>query len=427
MSLPAVEPKQFIALGINHKTAPVAMREKVAFTPSQLQEACRQLSGHQSIKEVALLSTCNRTEIYCVTATASVRPVIDWLANFHNLPLEDVVRYSYIHEDQAAISHLMRVAAGLDSMMLGEPQILGQVKDSYDLAKKEGLLGANLELLFQQVFASSKQIRSQTSIGEHPVSVAFAAVSLAQKIFTSLSNSQALLVGAGETIELVARHLQNAGVKNLVIANRSLENGKKLAAEVGGRAVALKTIPEELVNTDIVITSTAAPLPILGKGMVERALKARRYQPIFMVDIAVPRDIEPEVGELKDIYLYTVDDLKEVIEENLSARKEAAKEAEIIIGENVEKFIQSLRIKDAGRIIQLFRQKAQNLAQAELEEALKMLQQGQAAEEVMPRLVRNLTNKWLHDPTLKMRQASANNDTGLLDAASELMNLNTRN
>lgn len=424
MSLPAVEPRQFIALGINHKTAPVAMREKVAFTPSQLQEACRQLRGHQSIKEVALLSTCNRTEIYCLTNSTSVRPVLDWLASFHNLPLEDVIRYSYIHEDQAAISHLMRVAAGLDSMLLGEPQILGQVKDSYDLSKKEGLLGANLELLFQQVFSSSKQIRSQTSIGEHPVSVAFAAVSLAQKIFTKLTTSQALLVGAGETIELVARHLKNAGVQKLVIANRSIENGQKLAEEVGGKAVALKAIPEELVHADIVITSTAAPLPILGKGMIERALKARRYQPIFMVDIAVPRDIEPEVGQLNDIYLYTVDDLKEVIEENLSARKEAAKEAEIIISQNVEKFIQALRVKDAGHIIRLFRQKAQTLAEAELQEALKQLELGQPAEEILPRLVRNLTNKWLHDPTLKLRQASASNETGLLDAATELMNLN---
>lgn len=424
MSLPAVEPRQFFALGINHKTAPVAMREKVAFTPSQLQEACRQLRGHQSIKEVALLSTCNRTEIYCLTNSASVRPVLDWLASFHNLPLEDVIRYSYIHEDQAAISHLMRVAAGLDSMLLGEPQILGQVKDSYDLSKKEGLLGANLELLFQQVFSSSKQIRSQTSIGEHPVSVAFAAVSLAQKIFTKLTTSQALLVGAGETIELVARHLKNAGVQKLVIANRSIENGQKLAEEVGGKAVALKAIPEELVHADIVITSTAAPLPILGKGMVERALKARRYQPIFMVDIAVPRDIEPEVGQLNDIYLYTVDDLKEVIEENLSARKEAAKEAEVIINQNVEKFIQALRVKDAGHIIRLFRQKAQTLAEAELQEALKQLELGQPAEEILPRLVRNLTNKWLHDPTLKLRQASASNETGLLDAATKLMNLN---
>ena len=260
-------------------------------------------------------------------------------------------RYSYIHEDQAAIAHMMRVASGLDSMVLGEPQILGQLKDSYDLAKKENLLGTGLELLFQQVFATAKQVRTETGIGTNPVSVAYAAVSLAQRIFADLKTSTALLIGAGETIELVARHLKNAGVAKMIIANRTVERAQALADEVQGRAVALSEIPHQLEKADIVISSTAAPLPILGKGMVERALKVRRHKPIFMVDIAVPRDIEPQVGELDDIFLFTVDDLKEVIEENLAARREAAEEAELLISKSVQAFLRDLRVRDAGRMI----------------------------------------------------------------------------
>lgn len=423
MTVPAVKPMQFLALGINHKTAPVAIRERVAFTPEQMESACLQLRGHQSIKEVAILSTCNRTEIYTLMEAGNVRPVLDWLSSFHSLPFEDLARYSYIHEDQAAIAHIMRVASGLDSMVLGEPQILGQLKDSYDLAKKEQLLGTGLELLFQQVFATAKRVRTETGIGANPVSVAYAAVNLAQRIFADLKTSTALLIGAGETIELVARHLKNAGVAKMVIANRTVERAQALADEVQGKAVALSEIPRELEKADIVISSTAAPLPILGKGMVERALKVRRHKPIFMVDIAVPRDIEPQVGELDDIFLFTVDDLKEVIEENLAARREAAEQAEQLILTSVQDFLRDLRVRDAGRMIRAFRQRAQQLAEDELALALSQLQQGQDAQHVMQKLCRSLTNKWLHDPTLKIREASAENRNDLLAAAAHLLNL----
>lgn len=423
--MPAVKPMRFLALGINHKTAPVAIRERVAFTPEQLEAASLQLRNHQSIKEVAILSTCNRTEIYTLIEAGNVRPVLDWLSDFHSLPIEDLARYSYIHEDQAAIAHMMRVASGLDSMVLGEPQILGQLKDSYDLAKKENLLGTGLELLFQQVFATAKQVRTETGIGTNPVSVAYAAVSLAQRIFADLKTSTALLIGAGETIELVARHLKNAGVAKMIIANRTVERAQALADEVQGRAVALSEIPHQLEKADIVISSTAAPLPILGKGMVEQALKKRRHKPIFMVDIAVPRDIEPQVGELDDIFLFTVDDLKEVIEENLAARREAAEEAELLISKSVQAFLRDLRVRDAGRMIRVFRQRAQQLAEQELALALSQLDQGQDARDIMQKLCRNLTNKWLHDPTLKIREASAENRSDLLAAASQLLNLDT--
>lgn len=427
MTVPAVKPMQFLALGINHKTAPVAIRERVAFTPEQLEAACLQLRNHQSIKEVAILSTCNRTEIYTLIEAGNVRPVLDWLSSFHQVSIEDLARYSYIHEDQAAIAHLMRVASGLDSMVLGEPQILGQLKDSYDLAKKEHLLGSRLELLFQHVFATAKQVRTETGIGTNPVSVAYAAVNLAQRIFADLKTSSALLIGAGETIELVARHLKNAGVAKMVIANRTIERAQTLADEMQGKAVALKDIPRELEKADIVISSTASPLPILGKGMVEQALKVRRHQPIFMVDIAVPRDIEPQVGDLDDIYLFTVDDLKEVIEENLAARREAAEQAEALILDSVQTFLRSLRIRDAGRMIKVFRQRAQQLAEDELAVAFSQLDQGQEARDVMQKLCRNLTNKWLHDPTLKIREASAENRSDLLAAASQLLNLEASN
>ncbi|SFX66594.1 glutamyl-tRNA reductase [Marinospirillum alkaliphilum] len=414
---------RFLALGINHKTAPVAMRERVAFTPAQLEAASLQLRNHESIKEAAILSTCNRTEIYTLVEAGDARPLLSWLSEFHRLPLEDVARYSYIHEDQAAIAHIMRVASGLDSMILGEPQILGQIKDAYDAAKKENLLGSGLEQLFQQVFATAKRVRTETAIGANPVSVAYAAVSLAQRIFADLKTSQALLIGAGETIELVARHLKNAGVQKMVIANRTVERAQALADEMQGTAVALNEIPHQLEKADIVISSTAAPLPILGKGMVERALKVRRHKPIFMVDIAVPRDIEPQVGDLDDIFLFTVDDLQEVIEENMAARREAAEQAEALITTSVQEFLRNLRVRDAGRMIRDFRHHAQQLADAEMLLAMSQLDQGQDPREVMQKLCRSLTNKWLHHPTLKIRQASAENRTDLLDAAVQLLNL----
>lgn len=414
---------RFLALGINHKTAPVALRERVAFSPSQIEEASQQLRAHQSIKEAAIISTCNRTEVYTLVESGDARPLMTWLSEFHRLSFDEVARHSYVHEDQSAIGHLMRVASGLDSMVLGEPQILGQIKDAYDLAKQNSLLGSGLEQLFQQVFATAKRVRTETGIGTNPVSVAYAAVSLAQKIFTDLRDSSALLIGAGETIELVARHLRQAGVQKMVIANRTVEKAQCLADEIQGEAVTLSAIPDQLVKADIVISSTAAPLPILGKGMVERALKLRRHKPIFMVDIAVPRDIEPQVDELDDVFLFTVDDLQEVIDENLAARREAAEQAEKLISTSVQEFMRSLRVRDAGRMIGEFRQNAQRLAEAELQVALSQLSQGQDAQEVLHKLCRSLTNKWLHHPTLKIREASAENRGDLLTAAAELLNL----
>ena len=304
----------FLALGINHKTASVAVRERVAFTPEKLVEALRELCRLTPSREAAILSTCNRSELYLEQDALAVDEVLAWLADFHPLNVAELRDCAYVHADEAAVRHMMRVACGLDSLVLGEPQILGQMKSAYAVAREAGTVGPLLGRLFQATFSTAKTVRTDTAIGENPVSVAFAAVSLAKQIFADLHRSQALLIGAGETITLVARHLYEQGVKRIVVANRTLERASQLAEQFGAHAVLLSEIPNELVNSDIVISSTASQLPILGKGAVERALKQRRYKPIFMVDIAVPRDIEPEVGNLDDVYLYTVDDLHEVID-----------------------------------------------------------------------------------------------------------------
>ncbi len=294
-----------LALGINHKTASLDLREKVAFTPEALDAALRAGLREAGLSELAILSTCNRTEFYAQLSAESGAALMGWLARHRHLALDEIAGSIYQYENEEAVRHMMRVAAGLDSMVLGEPQILGQMKTAYMQAAAAGSLGPALERLFQATFAAAKQIRTETAIGAHPVSVGFAAVRLARQIFANLQDSEALLIGAGEMIELVGKHLFEQGVTKITVANRTLARGLELARQFDGRAVSLEEIPDALARADIVISSTASPLPILGKGMVERALKKRRHRPIFMVDIAVPRDIEPEVAELGDVYLYT--------------------------------------------------------------------------------------------------------------------------
>ncbi|SEI60163.1 glutamyl-tRNA reductase [Allopseudospirillum japonicum] len=414
----------FLALGINHKTAPVDIRERVAFTPEELAKAFQHLKQQTWLREVAILSTCNRTELYLYSNEASSTPALEWLCDYHQLGLEELVPCCYRFQDVQAARHLMRVACGLDSMVLGEPQILGQLKDAYTQAHSYQTLGSGLQHLFQQAFAIAKQVRTQTAIGENPVSVAYAAVNLAQHIFSDLSESRALLVGAGETIELVARHLHQAGVDQLVVANRTFERAQALAEHfTGAQATLLSDLPHQLEKADIVITSTASQLPILGKGMVERALKVRRHRPIFMVDIAVPRDIEPQVGELDDVYLYSVDDLQSVIEENRRSRQQAAQEAENLIEQALAKLEAQNRIRDVGHLIRAYRQQAQDLCQQEVAQALAALQQGADPHTLLPKLAHSLTNKLLHTPTVRLRQASADNQQEVLAAAPFLLGL----
>ena len=413
----------FLALGINHKTASVDIRERVAFTPEQMVEALQQLCNVTPSSEAAILSTCNRSELYLHQDCLQADQVLQWLAAYHRLSLDELRQCAYVHADEQAVRHMMRVASGLDSLVLGEPQILGQMKSAYAVAREAGTIGPLLGRLFQATFSTAKTVRTDTAIGENPVSVAFAAVSLAKQIFSRLENSQALLIGAGETITLVARHLHEQGVKRIVVANRTLERARNLADELGARAVLLSEIPDELVHSDIVISSTASQLPILGKGAVERALKLRKHKPMFMVDIAVPRDIEPQVGELDDVYLYTVDDLHEVVEENLKSRQGAARAAEDLVSLGADEFMARLRELAAVDVLKAYRQQAERLRDEELAKAQRLLQNGGSAEDVLAQLARGLTNKLLHAPSVQLKRLSADGRLDALAVAQELFAL----
>lgn len=410
-----------LALGINHRTASVAVREQVAFTPTQLESALVELRNLPQINEAAVLSTCNRTELYCVTDAAGEQAVLDWLGRFHNLRVEDLSRCAYHYLDNDAARHLMRVAVGLDSMVLGEPQILGQLKEAYQQARQANGLGGELERLFQHTFAVAKQVRTETGIGKNPVSVAYAAVSMASRIFDDFGRARALLIGAGETIELVARHLHEAGVRQLTVANRTRERAEQVSSPLGGTAITLSEIPDALEHADIVISSTASPLPILGKGMVERALKKRRHRPVFMVDIAVPRDIEPQVGELADVFLYTVDDLEEVIEENRRHRQVAADQAESLIEHGVGSWLHERRIRKGGELIRDYRRHGEAIRDHSREQALERLARGEDPAKVIERLAHQLANRLMHHPTLALREAASQENHELLNAVPHLL------
>jgi glutamyl-tRNA reductase len=412
-----------LALGINHKTAPVEIRERVAFTPETLPQAFSELTATNGVHEVAILSTCNRTELYCGIEGNDSGAVRDWFSRFHNLKLSDVEPYFYTHPDRHAVRHILRVASGLDSMVLGEPQILGQMKQAYSTANAAGTVGELLNRLFQHTFSVAKQVRTDTAIGASPVSVAFAAVSLSKQIFNDLSKHSALLIGAGETIELVARHLHESGVGRIIVANRTVERAHNLASEFGGYAIALSEIPDHLHEADMVISSTASQLPILGKGAVESALKRRKHRPMFMVDIAVPRDIEAQVGQLDDVYLYTVDDLQEIIQEGLRSRQEAAQQAEEIIDTQVTHFMNWLQSLGAVDTIREYRMSVEAMREQVLQNALLQLHKGHSPEQAMQELARQLTNKLMHAPCSNMKQAGYDGRAELLLAARELFNL----
>jgi len=412
-----------IALGINHRTAPVELREQVAITGECISDALRGLTALPSVNEAAILSTCNRTELYCGLREPGLDDITDWLAHYHNLDPAIIRPYLYSFPDKDAVRHLLRVAGGLDSMIIGEPQILGQMKDAYQAASDAGTLDSALGRLFQHTFSVAKQIRTDTAIGESPVSVAFAAVSLAKQIFGDFTKQTALLIGAGETIELTARHLRDQQLGRLVIANRTPENAHRLAARFDGYGIGLDEIPAHLAEADIVITATGSPQAILDKPMVKTALDSRKHRPVFMVDIAVPRDIDADVAELEDIYLYTVDDLQDVIQENLKSRQQAALQAEEIIDVQVERFMSWLRAQDAVTTIRDFRKHAEQQRDDVIRKAQHMLASGKDPQQVLEFLANTLTNKLTHAPSVRIREAAENSDRALLDAARVLFNI----
>ncbi len=416
---------QLLAFGVNHKTAPVAIREQIAFAPEHLPAALAELVSYSGAKEAAILSTCNRTELYCGCVPERQDAIIEWLHQYHCMEYNSLEGCLYAHPGPSAVRHLLRVASGLDSMVLGEPQILGQIKAAYNYALKAGTAGRLLGRLFQHTFYVAKQVRTDTAIGTSPISVAFAAVSLARQIFGDLAPTTALLIGAGETIELTARHLFTNGVGRIIVANRSLDKAHQLASQFNGYAIPLAEMPQHLSEADIVISSTASQLPILGKGAIERALRIRKHRPIFMVDIAVPRDIEPEVGELQDIYLYNVDDLQEVVQENLRSRQAAAQQAEGIIDIQVEHFMSWIRSQNAVPVICAIREEADQLRQEALEKARRRLSLGHDPSEVLTALAHNLTNKLLHMPSKQLRALSAEGDENALGAALKIFDINS--
>jgi len=416
-----------LAFGLNHTTAPVEIREQVNFSSERAKNALHDIVMQNLAQEVVIVSTCNRTEIYCVLSTDNTEAMLRWLSQYHSISLDELYPHLYIYTcADEVIHHLFRVVCGLDSMILGEPQILGQIKDAYLAARKEGTVKRFLTKLFEHSFTVAKQVRTDTAIGSSPVSVAFAAVRLAQQIFGELNNYTALLIGAGETIELAARHLRENKLGRMIVANRTVEKARQLATEFAGFAITLDEIPAHLAEADIIIASTGSPQPLLYKPDVERAIKLRKHRPIFMVDIAVPRDIDAAISELEDVYLYTVDDLNEVIQEGLRSREQAARQAEEIIDTHVSHFVGWLNSLSAVDTIRDLREQAQETRQDLVIKAKKMLDNGKSPHEVVEFLAHNLTNKLLHSPCVQLRQASYDGQLELLVAAKQLFQLSNK-
>jgi glutamyl-tRNA reductase len=412
---------QLFTIGVNHHTAPLSVREQVAFTGDGIETALRDLVEHRPVHEAAIVSTCNRTELYC--NTDEPRATIDWLAEYHRLSTHVLQPYVYALPTEGAVKHAFRVASGLDSMVIGEPQILGQFKQAVRTAEQAGTLGVLLHKLFQRTFSVAKEVRTQTEIGGSAVSMAACAVQLAERIFPSIAEQSVLFIGAGEMIELCATHFCAARPCRITFANRTLERAEELGHRYGAATITLTELPEHLPAHDVVITCTASPLPIIGKGTIERTLKARRRRPIFMVDLAVPRDVEPEVAELDDVFLYTVDDLGRVAQEGESSRQAAVAQAEAIIDHKVQDFLHWLENRDAVPSIRALRDQAERARRHEMERALRRLSRGDDPEQVLDYLSRALTNKLLHAPTHALGSAEAEDRKQMLAILSRLYNL----
>ena len=419
-----------LLVGINHTTASIDIREKVAFPPAIISKALSDLMAQPAVAEAVIVSTCNRTEIYVdLTVDQPPKgelqflPLVEWLSRYHDLNSSQLKQSCYFFEDTEVVRHLMRVSCGLDSMILGEPQILGQIKSAFAISKDHDAVGAALGRAFQAAFSIAKEVRTETAIGESPVSIAYAAAVLADRIFSDLPSLTVLLIGAGRTIELVARHLVERGIRSLIVANRTLDNALDIADRFSAVGALLSEIPERLNEADIVVSSTNSQLPLLGKGAVERALKARKHKPMLLIDLAVPRDIEQEVGQVADAFLYSIDDISEVIEDSQKSREEAAQQAHSIIERGVEAFQKQLRSLNAVTTLKAFRDKADGIRTLELEKAHKAIQKGVETGAVIESLARSLTNKLIHSPSVQMKLASAEGREEILELVRELFDL----
>jgi glutamyl-tRNA reductase len=413
-------------LGINHQSAPIALREKIAFGPEQLELALASLKTELNLDEVVILSTCNRTEVIASASSLVPAEIRDWLAQYHGLEPHELDGSDYHFVNEQVVLHLMRVASGLDSMVLGEPQIFGQVKAAFADSQAAATLGTNLQQVAQATFRTAKKVRTETSVGRHVISAPSTAINLAKRLFTDISNCSVLLVGVNEMIELSAKHLTEAGVKQITIANRTLNHAKPLADQVQGQIIELDMIPAQIVDTDIIITATASSQPIITKDSVEEALVLRKHKPIFMIDLAVPRDIEAAVATLRDAYLYSLDDLQEMIEENLAHRLAAAEEAEKVVQASLTQFLTDLRSRDAVDTLVSFRQQIDSLKNSELEKAVARLQQGDSAHQVLTQFANQFTQKLTHQPSLQIKKAAAEGEMELISAISKLFNLPAR-
>jgi glutamyl-tRNA reductase len=414
---------QLYTFGINHQTAPLAVREQVAFNADGMENALRDLVENGAAKEAAILSTCNRMELYCNSAHPG--HAVDWLAQYHQMSRNEIEPYLYTLPREQAVKHSFRVASGLDSMVLGEPQILGQMKQAVRQAEQAGTLGFLLHKLFQRTFSVAKDVRTQTEIGANLVSMAAAAVRLAERIFPSISDQRVLLIGAGEMMELNAVHFAARSPKHITVANRTLDRAQTLARRINGTAITLTDLPEQLAQHDIIITCTASQLPIIGKGMVESALKARKHRPLFIVDLAVPRDVEVEVASVSDVFLYTVDDIAEVVKDGLDARQGAVREAEVIIDSSVSDFVHWMESREAVPTIRALRDHAERDRRHELEKALRLLARGEAPEKVLEAMSSSLTNKFLHAPTHALNQVQSGDRDAFLEVIHRLYHLHT--
>ncbi|HEX7813024.1 MAG TPA: glutamyl-tRNA reductase [Burkholderiales bacterium] len=409
---------QLFAFGVNHHTAPLSVREQVTFHAENLESALHDLVNREAVREAAIISTCNRTEVYC--STPEPGRAIDWLARFHHLKAQALEPFLYTLPHERAVTHAFRVASGLDSMVLGEPQILGQIKDAVKSAEQAGTMGTVLHRLFQSTFSVAKEVRTQTEIGTSSVSLAAAATRVAERIYPSISGQNMLFIGAGEMIELCAAHFAAKQPREMTFSNRTIERGEALAARFGGRAITLHELPEQLAHYDIVVSCTASQLPILGKGMIERAIKARRHRPMLMIDLAVPRDIEVEAGDLDDVFLYSVDDLGKIVQEGRDTRQAAVAQAEAIISANVHDFMHWLESRELVPTIRALRDNAERMRRLELGRAAKLLAKGEDPQKVLEQLSHSLTNKFLHAPTHALGAAQAKDREALVAALARL-------